>query len=282
MSKWIIYPNGGKGGRSMTGEFVTITPAGNTAISSALTDRFRGHRPGYMRIEISEDRTLLRLTPEETAVDGSLRVMWPGKGRGRQARIGTAGGMRQWGIVPDAVIRCPASWADGSLIVELTKRFVEAAPPRRETPQDRRPAAHRDEPHAAVEPADSQIEEMEAESETVHLCCETCGHATRIKGSARHLCEASASPNRRKLVSPTTLCNAYKPRQAVPPDRPIQSGAVDKRGRPRVTKRALCRECGTEHAVTRNGLFPHDSSGVDYRAGRGDMDDRCPGSNRKV
>jgi hypothetical protein len=233
-----------------------------------------------MRIEISEDRTLLRLTPEETAVDGSLRVMWPGKGRGRQARIGTAGGMRQWGIVPDAVIRCPASWADGSLIVELTKRFVEAATPRQETPQDRRPAAHRDEPHAAVEPAGMPIEEMNVES--IDPCCQTCAHATGIKGSARHLCEAKASPNRSKLVPPATLCNAYKPRRAVPPDRPIQSEAVDKRGRPRVTKRALCRECGTEHAVTRNGLFPHDTSGVDYRAGRGDPLDRCPGSNRKV
>lgn len=280
MSKWIIYPNGGKGGRSMTGEFVTITPAGNTAISSALTDKFRQHRPGYMRIELSDDKTLLRLTPEETAVDGSLRVMWPGKGRGRQARIGTAGGLRQWGIVPDAVIRCPASWADGSLIVELTKRFVEAAPPRQETPQDRRPAAHRDEPHAAEEPADSQIEEMDAEG--IGPCCETCAYATRIKGSDRHLCEASASPNRRKLVSPTTLCNAYKPRQAVLPDRAIQAGALDKRGRPLTGRRALCPECGTEHVVTHNGLFPHDISGVDYRAGRGDPDERCSGSNISV
>lgn len=280
MSKWIIYPNGGKGGRSMTGEFVTITPGGNTAISSALTDKFRQHRPGYMRIELSEDKTLLRLTPEETAVDGSLRVMWPGKGRGRQARIGTAGGLRQWGIVPDAVIRCPASWADGSLIVELTKRFVEQAPPRRETPEGAGPAAPRYEMPETDEPKDTQIEDADAEG--IEPCCETCAHATRIKGSARHLCESSASPHHRKLVPPSALCNAYKPHQAVPPDRAIQSGAVDKRGRFRVTKRALCPECGTEHVVTHNGLFPHDSSGVDYRAGRGDMDDRCPGSNRKV
>lgn len=280
MSKWLIYPNGGKGGRSMTGEFVTITPAGNTAISSALTDKFRGHRPGYMRIEISEDRTLLRLTPEETAVDGSLRVMWPGKGRGQQARIGTAGGLRRWNIVPDAVIRCPASWADGSLIVELTKRFVEEAPPRQEKPEECRPAVPRDEMPEADEPKDTQIEDADAEG--IEPCCETCAHATGIKGSARHLCESSASPHHRKLVSPASLCNAYQPRQAVPPDRAVRSGALDKRGRPLTRRRALCPECGTEHVVTYNGLFPHDSSGVDYRAGRGDPDERCPGSNRKV
>lgn len=53
-------------------------------------------------------------------------------------------------------------------------------------------------------------------------------------------------------------------------------------GRPLTRRRALCPECGTEHVVTRNGLFPHDSSGVDYRAGRGDPDARCDGSNISV
>ncbi len=280
MSKWIIYPNGGKGGRSMTGEFVTITPAGNTAISSALTDRFRGPRPGYMRLEISEDRTLLRLTPEETAVDGSLRVMWPGKGRGQQARIGTAGGMRQWGVVPESVIRCPASWVEGSLIVELTKRFIEAAPPRDEKPEKPRTPASRERTSAVEEPVETRTDEPG--DEVVDPCCNTCAYATRIKGSDRHLCEAKESPNRRKLVPPTRLCNTYKPRKASPPDRAIQSGAMDKRGRPLANRRALCPECGTEHVVTHNGLFPHDGSGVDYRAGRGDPDNRCPGSNSEV
>ncbi|MEN6336692.1 MAG: hypothetical protein ABFE01_20755 [Phycisphaerales bacterium] len=127
---WTLYPNRGKGGRSIGGKFVTITPVGNLTISAELTRDIPREKP-YLRIEYNPVRKMMRLNPSVCAVDGSLKIMMPSKGRGVSARVGTAGGFKLLDLVPKKSASYQAEWLGGSIIVDLTMlfSFAVADPP---------------------------------------------------------------------------------------------------------------------------------------------------------
>lgn len=120
---WLLYPSQGKGGRTISGRYVTITGKGAMAISPDMTAELPPAKK-FLRIELKRDARLLRLTPVAKAEDGALKVTMPGgSGKGHQARIGTQYGFRAMGIVPAAVTRYQAQWVGDSILVGLDAPF---------------------------------------------------------------------------------------------------------------------------------------------------------------
>jgi len=270
-STWLLYPTMATGSRRIAGRYVTIQACGTMSLSPDLTAELPA-AARRMRVEYDASR-YLRLTPVAADAEGTIAICRPQEKKGMQARVGTRRTvLGEWGILRDKTVRYAAAWKGEFIMVDLSDTEPSAA---REPVREVEPPAE-----ARADPA--LLEPPAAAGDTVPTpCCDTCARGTEIKGSARQLCDSRTGPNRRKLVKPGDLCNDYKIRKATPPDGAIRAGVVDKRQRYRSNPRAICPECGTEHTVTGVGLFPHDGDGVDYRAGRGDKDNRCPGSGHR-
>lgn len=264
MTDWIPYPGQGKGGRSLPGRFVTITVKGAIAISKELAAGLNKDLHNAA-IEFDREGRRLRITQTREQREDTVRIIWPTK-KGVQPRIGAQFGMKEWGLCPVVSTRYMAEFLPGNtvIIVDLNKPVGSEAGRGHETPV---------------------LEEQEpAQEKKVTLAlipsCATCASGTRLKGQQAILCDCDRkeNPHRTHLRPPTALCNDWKERLEIPPDRSVQAGVADDRGRIRSSERRTCPTCHTEHAVTTKGLWPHDIHGIDYRAGRGDRENPCPGS----
>lgn len=279
---WEPYLKAGTGSRTLTGRFVTLTPAGSMSVSQELTAAVSpSHK--WMRVEYAAAAKKMRLTPIETGMPGSLRMQKPGERRskGAQVRLGCTAGLRVWGLIPKASARYCADWQGDSIVVDLAKPFdgsvcqPEVSPIAGEEP----PSA--DASEELIDDEKSGEENSDGDVATVSPCCLTCAHGTEIKGRPQRICDCMTGPNRRKLMPGTGLCKEYRLRKPIPPDRSIHAGVMKPERRHGSNPRGRCPICGTEHAVSMSGLFPHDVHGVDYRGGRGDKANQCPGRQPK-
>jgi hypothetical protein len=283
---WEPYLKAGTGSRTLTGCFVTLTPAGSMSISKELTADVAASAR-WMRVEYAASVKKIRLTPIEQGMPGSLRMQKPGERRskGAQVRLGSGAGLKAWGLVPKVSARYCASWQGESIIVDLTKPFDANDPVPEASPiPAAKPLVDASSPASApMDDSGSGQEAQDVVGDGTQLppCCRNCADGTELKGRPQRLCDSRDGPNKRKLMPGTGLCGGYRPRKPIPPDRSIQAGLENKRDCHHSNPRGTCPECGTEHAVTASGLFPHDADGVDYRGGRGDHSRCCPGSGRR-
>jgi len=270
-------------------------------------------RKPYVRIN-SDGRwyvnsSLSRMIGEETKVvcigasrDRMRLYVWPSNGQGcefscKREKGGLSWTARSalcfWGLREKAVGKHEAIWnAERKRIeITLTPAVAEQTEEKAETNESSKPL------HdllktavdfgAAVEAAAAgglaAKDDGEIPTEAgVTPSCGTCAHGTAVTGCERLLCDSQVGPNRSKLVEPDGLCNDYKPKKPIPPDRGIQAGVVTKPEKPHrqgSRVRAICPECGHNLSVTGKGIIPHDEDGVQYTGGRGDHERRCPGSN---
>ncbi|MEN6336611.1 MAG: hypothetical protein ABFE13_18815 [Phycisphaerales bacterium] len=267
---WTLYPNRGKGGRSIKGRFVTITPVGNLTISAELTREIPKDKP-YLRIEHHDQVRILRLMPSAGAVNGSLKMMMPGKGQGVSARVGTVGGFKDLGLIPKEPVSYEAErWIDGSIIVDLASPFDQAAgatpspePMIGDLAQEQE-ALRSKLPPCPPAPAGPQPAQRRT--------CETCMHR-----AASNLCRCLSSPKRDMVVGMANVCNQHVFRH--PPAASMPQAKSPRQGsRPRVA----CPDCGHAIPVSAKGLMPHDTDGMIFTGKSGERDKRCPGSNRKM
>lgn len=239
-------------GRGLQGESVTFTKAGCIEISGALASRFDRKILIGCRLEYDDESRTLFLVP---CPESPQSWRWHKDKHGRMLRISARAVCMELGLLKASTYRLDASWNEQVSRIEVSLSDNRADRPSRpkqdvaeDEPSDRKPT------------------------------CQTCRY------QRQGLCTCGVAPDDRRhkrVDGPPwkTACPSHPDSGSALPSRDC-SGANQIRHGSRPKK--MCPVCGKgPFAMSSSGLYPHDTNGVAFSAGRGDHRKKCAGSNMK-
>jgi len=277
-------------GKAHQTPMVTLSEDGSLYACKKLTDN--GQWPAAAKWAVlfwDAERRLLAIEPLTADEDAGVKIFWDRHHATLRTRCVSA--LKAWGLYDGRKHWWPAQWVDGRIVcdVDAESKPQMNADQRRSSDESR--ATDR-EPRVTGHGRRATDRDLTPDEAKTFLAikrtCEQCAHWTS------GICTADDSPRSYMQVGAATpACPTFEsilgladkrrapgpgPRATDPPSPPSVARRPQARRRPR----CRCRVCGTEHSMTPKGRpWAHDADGVDYRAGRGDRDRRCPGSDQK-
>jgi hypothetical protein len=265
-------------------------PRGTIYINTALCRRIGAMVEGPVQVGYDADARKLGIRAAKPGAKGVRRMA----NRGHRSREITAGPfLAKHGLIPTEPLTLPVQIDQDPdtkaqrIVAVLPIAAPQAAPQPAPTPEPQCPEKQKcdeAEANAAAEidaaidfedTADEALTALPLRSE--RRVCEYC----TFRRTER--CMNRQSPHAHKHVGPGESCDLFVRRKVVapPPKRDVYK-PKGQRQRPLGKRlRVLCTVCRTEHAMRKARTpWPHDKNGIDYRAGRGDRDHRCPGSDK--
>jgi hypothetical protein len=215
----------------------------------------------WARLGMPQDRSELSIQPVSEQADAGCMAVQRCAGKS-SARISAVGAWRFFGIQFKTARHFAARWRDGMIVAKL------------DVPTDR-PAVPATTPKASADAPTMAPQASEGKP-----CCGTCRSGTELRGHpGKVMCDRVDNEHRRHLIPAGQFHNCWEAKQpqtaAKQPTPPAGALAA-------VGDKVICPKCETLHKVTNRGIYPHDDTGVEYRAGRGDPDRRCPGSGMEA